>query len=78
MQANNINPTNCNTISACGTNAQRREGGLEDDDSKKAFGTLYKPLALNSQYIDSYYLCAWHCCSCSLCLVLKSKFHSRC
>lgn len=55
-----------------GPGAQRSTWGLEDNDSKKAWGTLQKPLAPNSPCIDSHYLGVRRCCSHSP----TSKFHS--
>lgn len=49
----NIDSPNDNLVSAYRTSAQGGEGCLEDGSSKKASGTLHKPLNWNSQYIDS-------------------------
>lgn len=49
----NIDSPNDNLVSAYRTSAQGGEGCLEDGGSKKASGTLHKPLNWNSQYIDS-------------------------
>lgn len=52
MQGNS-DSANDNLVSAYRTSAQGGKGCLENGCSKKALGTLHKPLNWNSQYIDS-------------------------
>lgn len=58
----NIDSTNDNLVSAYRTSAQGGEGCLENGGSKKALGTIHKPLT-GIPSILTHNISVWHCCS---------------